>query len=324
MTILFFVPLGAFGPGLIAVLGPETGLRTMTITRYSFGLVAGGFIAFINVLTCLGWAMVNTMAGALVFYSLSNEKVPLAVCILIIAIVSWVISFFGYNYIHFYERYSWIVMFVFFAFLAGFGARYMENIPMPSGKSEMADVMSFGATVLGSSITWGPFSADYATYMLEDTKKWKIFTWTFLGTSRLDVINSGVVVGQVFVMWLGAGLMTATVNNQAFADAYAVSGIGGLMDQSFHGYGSAAYGFGKFVQLGLVFSTVALTIPCLYSAALSMQNCGMWAVKVPRFVWSTIGFVVFTVAAIAGREHFATVLANFLYCLTYWYFLFRL
>jgi len=131
----------------------------------------------------------------------------------------------------------------------------------------------------------------------------------------------GVVVGQVFVMWLGAALMTATFNNQAFADAYAIAGIGGLTDESFTGYGSAAYGFGKFIQLGLVFSTVALTIPSLYSAALSMQNVGMWAVKVPRFIWVTLGAIVFTVAAIAGREHFATVLENFLNCLAYWYYL---
>lgn len=51
--------------------------------------------------------------------------------------------------------------------------------------------------------------------------------------------------------------MTTTINNTDFADAYAVAGIGGLMDQSFVGYGAAAYGFGKFVQLVLVFSTVA-------------------------------------------------------------------
>jgi len=59
----------------------------MTITRYAFGLIPGAFIAFLNVLTCLGWSMVNTMAGALVFYSLSDYKVPLAVCILILSIV---------------------------------------------------------------------------------------------------------------------------------------------------------------------------------------------------------------------------------------------
>jgi len=120
-------------------------------------------------------------------------------------------------------------------------------------------------------------------------------------------------------MWLGAGLMTTTLVNTDFANAYAVAGIGGLMDQSFMGYGSAAYGFGKFVQLVLVFSTVALIIPSIYSTALSMQNVGMWAVKIPRFVWATVAFVVFTVAAIAGREHFASVLSNFLNCLGYWY-----
>jgi len=119
-------------------------------------------------------------------------------------------------------------------------------------------------------------------------------------------------------MWLGAGMMTTVINNPDFADAYTAAGIGGLMDQSFKGYGTAAYGFGKFVQLVLVFSTVALIIPSTYSAALSMQNVGMWAVKVPRFIWATIAFIVFTVAAIAGRQHFATVLSNFLNCLAYW------
>jgi len=59
----------------------------MTITRYAFGLIPGGLIAFVNVLTCLGWAMVTTMAGAQVFYSLSDYKVPMAICILILAIV---------------------------------------------------------------------------------------------------------------------------------------------------------------------------------------------------------------------------------------------
>jgi purine-cytosine permease-like protein len=86
LTILFFVPLGAIGPALLILIGPKTGLRMMTITRYSFGLLPGCLIAFVNVLTCLGWSMINTMAGAEVFYSLTNERLPLAVCILMLAI----------------------------------------------------------------------------------------------------------------------------------------------------------------------------------------------------------------------------------------------
>jgi purine-cytosine permease-like protein len=88
---------------------------------------------------------------------------------------------------HYYERYAWIVTSIFFVFLAGFAGRYIENLPMGSGKTELVNVMTFGATVLGSSISWGPFSADYATYMKEDTSKVKLFLYTFLGTSQICV-----------------------------------------------------------------------------------------------------------------------------------------
>src|SRR5277367_3323944 len=119
----------------------------------------------------------------------------------------------------------------------------------------------------------------------------------------------------MFVMWLGAAVMTATVNNTTFSDAYNVAGLGSLISSSFEGRGSAVAGFGKFVQLGLVFSTIASVVPTLYSTALSMQNVGMWAVKIPRFIWNTVAFIAVTVAAIAGRQHFAVVLSNFLNCL---------
>ena len=78
-------------------------------------------------------------------------------------------------------------MFCFFIILAGFAGRYMENAPMLSGQTEMADVMSFGATVLGSSITWGPFSADYATYMKEDVSKIKVSVYTYLGKIVFEI-----------------------------------------------------------------------------------------------------------------------------------------
>jgi purine-cytosine permease-like protein len=277
--------------------------------------------------------MVNTLAGAQVFYSLSNEKVPLALCIIVLAIGydilnfsnlcsrAWIISFLGYQCIHRYERYAWIVMFIFFSFLTGFGARYIDNIPMSKGKKEVVNVMSFGMTLFGSSISWSSAAADYATYFKEDTTKWKLFLYTFLGILRClsKFINIGLTIGQMFVMWLGAALITATINNTTFTNAYNVAGIGGLMDASFQGRGSTVHGFGKFVQLGLVMSTIASVIPCFYSAALSIQNVGTWAVKIPRFAWNTIAFITVTIAAVTGRQHFAAILTNFLNCLSYWY-----
>ena len=40
--------------------------------------------------------------------------------------------------------------------------------------------------------------------------------------------------------------------------------------------------------------------------------------KVPRFLWTLAGCLVYVIAAIAGREHFATVLDSFLLCMGYW------
>ena len=39
---------------------------------------------------------------------------------------------------------------------------------------------------------------------------------------------------------------------------------------------------------------------------------------VPRFVWVFLAFVTYTVAGVAGREHFSEILSNFLSILSYW------
>jgi hypothetical protein len=101
LAILVGDIIGSIGPAVLITLGPKTGLRCMTLTRYSFGIIPGGFLAFLNVLTCIGWSMVNTMAGAQAFYAMTNTKLPLVVCILILAIGAFIVSFLGYKWIHF-------------------------------------------------------------------------------------------------------------------------------------------------------------------------------------------------------------------------------
>ena len=39
---------------------------------------------------------------------------------------------------------------------------------------------------------------------------------------------------------------------------------------------------------------------------------------VPRFFWVFLAFVIYTVAGVAGREHFSEILSNFLSILSYW------
>ena len=49
-----------------------------------------------------------------------------------------------------------------------------------------------------------------------------------------------------------------------------------------------------------------------------MQALGRPFAMVPRFFWTVLAFVIYTVAGVAGREHFSQILSNFLAILSYW------
>jgi purine-cytosine permease-like protein len=87
-------------------------------------------MATINVIASLGWAAVNSITGAQTLRVVSNDSLSVAVGIIIIAIISMVISFVGYKWIHTYERYSWIPVFIAYCISAGVGAKYFTNSGM--------------------------------------------------------------------------------------------------------------------------------------------------------------------------------------------------
>jgi NCS1 nucleoside transporter family len=304
LTILFFNILGIIPPAYMCTFGPKTGLRTICFTRFSFGWYGAWLLAVANVIACLGWSMVNSIAGGQIILAVSDGKCPLAVGVILIAILSLLVALFGYKVIHQYERYSWILMIILFCIVAGLGAKNFSNIPMPSGNAEMASVLSFGGAVFGFAVAWVSLTMDYNVNMSEKIPAWKPFFWTYLG----------LFVSLNFIEWLGAAAMTAAMTNPDWADAYAASGMGGLLGMCVASSG----GFGKFCLVLLAFSIVANNIPNNYSLALSAQVLGNWAIKIPRFIWTFVGVIVYVVAAVAGREHFSSILDSFLLCMGYW------
>jgi purine-cytosine permease-like protein len=53
-TIVFFNFLGDIPPSIISYMGPRLGMRSMIITRYSFGYWASKVIVLLNAVTCIG------------------------------------------------------------------------------------------------------------------------------------------------------------------------------------------------------------------------------------------------------------------------------
>jgi purine-cytosine permease-like protein len=53
-TVIFFNALSDLSPGIISYLGPRLGMRSMIITRYSFGFWSSKLIVLLNAVTCIG------------------------------------------------------------------------------------------------------------------------------------------------------------------------------------------------------------------------------------------------------------------------------
>src|SRR2546430_11198287 len=116
-VILILSALGVRPVDFFDTLGPKWGLRQINISRFSFGWVGGIIMAFFNVAACIGWSVVNVIIGGQLVAALSGGKVPSWAGILILAILTTVVSIYGYRYVHRYERYAWIPMAVIFAIM---------------------------------------------------------------------------------------------------------------------------------------------------------------------------------------------------------------
>src|SRR5579883_3419404 len=134
-VIIIFNALGVLPVAFFSTLGPKLGLRQMTITRFAFGWVGGIIMALFNVAACIGWSAVNVIVGGQLAAALACGNTAIDKCtaqvaglalsgialrnigILVIALVTTLVSIYGYRYVHRYERYAWIPMAIIFVIM---------------------------------------------------------------------------------------------------------------------------------------------------------------------------------------------------------------
>jgi purine-cytosine permease-like protein len=150
-------------PAAAATFGPKLGLRQMTSARFSWGWWGAKIVALLNCIACVGWSSVNTIAGAQTLRVVADERISHAVGVVVLAIATLIVGFLGYKYVHIYERFSWIPTFIAFLIMLGVGAPHFYKTPMPVGRGEAANVLSFGATMFGFAVGWVSLASDYNT-----------------------------------------------------------------------------------------------------------------------------------------------------------------
>lgn len=162
--------------------------------------------------------------------------------------------------------------------------------------------ISFFSLCVSAAITYTPLAADFFVYYPERTSRLKLFSLSLFG----------LLVSFTLAFLCGIGLASSINIHPEYANAYNI-GQGALIVQGF----SPVHTFGDFCSVIVALGLIANTIAPTYSAGVDFQILGRYAEKVPRAIWNTLGVVIYTVCALAGRGHLADIFTNFLALMGY-------
>jgi len=300
MTAVFGMLVGCVPVGYIATFGPLSGNRSLVFARYTMGWWPAKLIVVLNLIVLIGYCMIDAVVAGQILSAVSpHDSLSVVVGIIVVAVVTWFITTFGYNILHYYERYAWIPQIIAFSILAGVAGPNFELHGETEGdpRTRTASRLSFFGLCLSAAITYAGAAADFFVYYPESAPRWKVFTATMLG----------LTTSFTYAFLLGIGLAAGIATNTAWSDSYKVS-QGALIVEGFRPLG----GFGSFCSVLIALGLIANMIPPTYSSGVDFQILGRWPTRVPRFVWNTLGVVIYAVCALAGRDHLAEIFTNFL------------
>lgn len=156
--------LGAFPAAALGTLGPQTGMRQMVQTRYSYGLYGASVIVLLNMATNTGWTIVSAIVSGQTLGAVSGGSLSWDLGIVIVALLALLVAFMGYRVIHYYERYAWIPALIGIVIMLGCsGHRLKEQVP--TEPPEAQTIITFACIVVGFLITWAAMVSDFAVYV---------------------------------------------------------------------------------------------------------------------------------------------------------------
>ena len=296
-VIVVFNVLGALPVAFLSTLGPKTGLAQMPLSRFAFGFQGAKLPSIFNAIACIGWSAVNVVIGASLLVAWSAGAVPLWAAMLILAVLTTLISVFGYFIVHRYERFAWIPMVLLFGYVVyAASPHFSVSIPATaSGMALFASIATFGGAIFGFAVGWTSYAADYTRRQPHGTSAGKVFTYALLGVTIPCIVLE--ILGALIATTLPANTIELPLPGALISGAMGP----GLIP--------------SIVILLLAFSTIANNVPNDYSFALSLQVLG---VKVPRWILTVVGAVIYIAIALYIQDRFSANLQGFLLVIAYW------
>ncbi|KAE8355422.1 hypothetical protein BDV28DRAFT_163055 [Aspergillus coremiiformis] len=297
--------LGSAGAAYMSTFGPASGNRTMVVARYFMGYYPSKICCLLNIVIMLGYGMIDCLVGGQVLSAVGNGRVSIVGGTIIVAVITCVVVVFGMSVFQKYERWAWAPQLVaMFVLVGSAGPQFDTSITSRGDSRTIAgNRLSFFSLCLSSAVSWAPAAADFYVYYPPSIYKWATFLMTL----------TGMGLALVFANLVGIGLGSGAFSNNSWAKAYATSS-GALILAGYEGLG----GFGRFLGIIVSLGLIANNIPGTYSATLGFQIMGRYLARLPRWFLSCVGVIIYTVCALAGRNHLYDVFENFLALMGYW------
>ncbi|MDQ2964468.1 MAG: cytosine permease [Chloroflexota bacterium] len=283
--------VGAVVVGLLATMGPRTGMAQMPLARLPFGksIVVPGLL---NWLSCIGWDGINSLFGAFAL-TILIPALPFPVALLIIVICQALLGIVGYEAIHLFEKWGAIALGVMFVILtvAIAGKADTSLVDGFSGLDQVGAFLAMVAIVASFVLAWALYASDYTRYLPESTSTSRVFWLTVLGL----VLSAG---------WLEIlGLLVATKATGGESSDTINSVLGGGL-------------LGGLAMVAIAVGTVAVNAMNDYTGSLSLQAAGLRIKRVySAAIVAVLGFA-FTLYLNSGD--FAGKFTNFLLFISYW------
>ena len=284
--------VGSILVGLLATMGPRTGMAQMPLARLAYGksIVVPGLL---NWVSCIGWDGINSVFGAAAITILTG--LPFVVSLIIIVICQGLLGILGYEAIHTFEKYTAIVLGAMFVVLtiaiAGQAGSGIARTDAVSGADQIGAFILYSTIIASFVLAWALYASDYTRYLPENASSSRVFWWTVLGLS--------LAAGWVELL----GLLVA--------DKATEGGAVDTINTVLSGTPLAA-----LAMLAIGIGTIAVNAMNDYTGSLSLQAAG---IRVPR-VYSAILVAVlgFGVTLWLNAGDLVGKIENILLFLSYW------
>ncbi len=119
----------------------------------------------LNLATLTGFCVIMCVIGGQCLSAVADGNVSATVGIVIMALLSLVISFCGFDVLHVYERYAWIPALIAIVVATGTGGYGLTQQAPVEEPATSASVLSFGMIVASYMIPWACLASDFTTYL---------------------------------------------------------------------------------------------------------------------------------------------------------------